>query len=367
MGSMFMMSGWTINPPLTHQSCLGQTTNFGGHTAWSKVVNLTTTAIYDNPINGTCSLLCGDPTIAVNGTDVYVAWVQQHAIGGETIMFDSSTNNGKTWTGPVDMLPTDPNTPHEQEMAAWGKDVYITWDDHSTFFTVSHNNGTSIYAGNTTANMQNLTALETPNPNGGDRSREPHVAAWGGNVYVTWEDNRQIGRYQILMAVSTNAGNNFVLKPSFSTGLASTSWLPVVIVSGTYVYDTWYQNTSPKQVYMAASVNNGSTFTSPIKVSNDAGNAGKAPLVAAQGQDVFMFWKDTTYGSGGAAVGSLSTNAGASFPSTPNVFSGGSNDYIVQQNDSPQTAIVGHFIFICWTDTGPTKPTSVYYSTGTFS
>jgi hypothetical protein len=117
---------------------------------------------------------------------------------------------------------------------------------------------------------------------------------------------------------------------------------------------------------MAASTNNGSTFTTPIKISNDAGNAAQSPLVIAQGPDVFMFWKDTTYGSAGAAVGSMSANAGASFPSTPNVFSGRTNSYLAQQNDSPQTAIVGNLIFICWTDTGPNKPTAVYYSTGNF-
>src|SRR5579872_3139389 len=160
---------WMDNQSSSYASILFRANNnFGGHTAWLPVVNLTTSAIFDNAANGTCSLLCGDPTIAVNGTWVYVAWVEQHAIGGETVMFDSSKNNGKTWSGPVDLQPNDPNTPHEQEMAAWGNDVYITWDDHSSFFTVSHNNGMSIYGG--TNVIQNLTALETPNPNGGDRS-----------------------------------------------------------------------------------------------------------------------------------------------------------------------------------------------------
>jgi hypothetical protein len=259
-------------------------------------------------------------------------------------------------------------------MAAWGNDVYITWDDSGfsdlhgvlepAFFTVSHNNGASKYS--RTNVVQNLTALETPNPNGGYRSREPHLAAWGGNVYVTWEDNRPTGKYVALIAVSTNRGNTFTIKPSLSKGLTATSWVPVVVASGSYVYDTWYQNANPQQVYMAASTNNGSTFTTPIKISNDSGNAAQSPLAAAQGADVFMFWKDTTYGRSGAAVGSFSTNAGASFPSKPTVFSGGTTSYLAQQNDSPQTTIVGNLIFICWTDTGPDKPPSVYYSTGTF-
>ena len=275
-------------------------------------------------------------------------------------MFDSSNDNGKTWAGPVDMRPTDTGLPHEQEMGAWGNNVYVTWDDsgfsitngilESAFFTVSHNNGASIYSG--TNVIQNLTALEKFNPNGGFRSREPHMGQWGNNVYVTWEDNRPTGKYIALIAVSTNSGDSFTLKPNLSKGLPATSWLPIVVASGNYVYDTWYTNANPKQVYLAASTNGGSTFTTPIKISDDTGNAGNSPLVAAQGPDVFMFWKDTTYGSAGAAVGALSTNAGASFPSTPNVFSGGTNNYVVQQNDSPQTAIVGNFIFIGWTDTG---------------
>jgi hypothetical protein len=364
---------WMDNQSVSYASILFRAnSNYGGHTAWGKVINLTKAAIFIDPNVGTCGTLCGDPTIAANGTNVYVTWTDSNSVGGQTIMFDSSADYGKTWAGPVSMRPTDTGNPHEQEMAAWGNNVYVTWDDtqdagngplENAFFTVSHNNGGSIYSG--TNVVQNFTNLIKPNTNG-FRSREPHVAAWGGNVYVTWEDNRPTGNYVALIAVSTNSGNSFTLKPSLSKGLSATSWLPVVVASGNYVYDTWYQNTSPKQVFMAASTNGGSTFTTPIKISADSGNAAESPLVAAQGPDVFMFWKDTTYGSGGGAVGALSTNAGASFPSTPNVFSGGTNSYVAQQNDSPQTAIVGNLIFISWTDTGPNKPTSVYYSTGTF-
>ena len=342
--------------------------NYGAQNAWGPILNLTTTDINQN-----CSLLCGDPTIAANGTWVYISWVEQHNNGSadQGIFFDSSNNNGTSFRGAIDLGPFDASSSHEQEMAAWGNDIYLTWDDthfgnaglsETSYFTVSHNNGATFYGGK--YSFQNLTSTETPNPKStNERSREPHIAAYGGNVYVTWEDNRLTGNYEAILTTSTNGGNSFGPAQVLSAGVKAVTWLPIVFATGNYVYDSWWQNAKPNQVYLASSTDAGTSFSSAHNVSHDSGTA-KNPLIAEDGSTVFLMWSDTSFGGTVKAVGAVSTDAGTTF-SSPVVLDASLGHYIIQQNDSPQTAIVGNLIFACWLDTGATAPQGIYFSVGT--
>ena len=96
-----------------------------------------------------CKTLCAYPTIAANGSYVYVSWTPPApSKGGQAIYFTTGFNNGASvsFNTPVDIAPLTDKSWHEQEMAAWGNNVVVIWDSGSVSYTVSHDNGGSFSA-----------------------------------------------------------------------------------------------------------------------------------------------------------------------------------------------------------------------------
>ena len=98
------------------------------------------------------------------------------------------------------------------------------------FFAASNNNGISF---STPINLSNNTGI----------SANPQIAASGNNVYVTWEDDTTPGNADIFFAVSNNNGTSFgtPINLSNNTGFSNN---PQIATSGNNnVYVTWADNT----------------------------------------------------------------------------------------------------------------------------
>ena len=151
-------------------------------------------ALTGREISLTCKTLCAYPTIAANGSYVYVSWTQQApSKGGQAIYFTTSSDNGGSFNNPIDIAPLDNQNWHEQEMASWGNNVAVIWDSRSVYYTISHDNGATL------GSDQNFSLSSTSS------SREPHIAIYGSNVYAVWEDN-SLGKYQAFIKSSTDGG-----------------------------------------------------------------------------------------------------------------------------------------------------------------
>ena len=136
--------------------------------------------------------------------------------------------------------------------------AYIVWQDgtpgnNEIFFRASQGLGT--------INVSNNT---------GD-SQFPQIAvSENNNVYVTWVDTTS-GNVDTFFAASNNNGVIFStpINLSNNTGLSNN---PQIATSGNNVYVTWIDNTPGNEdIFFAASNNNGTSFGTPINLSNNTG------------------------------------------------------------------------------------------------
>ena len=147
---------------------------------------------------------------------------------------------------------------------------------------MSTNNGTSF---GTPINISNNTGA----------SYNPEFVAIGSNVYVTWTDNTPTGNFDILFAVSNNNGTSFSTPINLSNNTGD-SGVSQIAVSGNNVYVTWFDDTPGNfDIFFAASNNNGTSFSTPINISNNTGDS-LFQQMAVSGNNVYVTWHDTTIG-----------------------------------------------------------------------
>ena len=68
------------------------------------------------------------------------------------------------------------------------------------------------------------------------------IATSGNNVYVTWQDDTPAGNSDIFFAASNNNGTSFGTPINLSNN-AGVSSFPQIATSGNNVYVTWDDNT----------------------------------------------------------------------------------------------------------------------------
>ncbi|HKW03730.1 MAG TPA: hypothetical protein VJN71_00400, partial [Nitrososphaerales archaeon] len=112
-----------------------------------------------------------EPAITAWGNDVYVTWT-----GSSSTFVSSSTNDGKNWSAPVELL----SIPREQQISAFGSDAYIVGDSGSNGLVLSYTTNN----GGTWSTAPIRTKGVTFENSG---VSETWVSAYGAYVYVTWE------------------------------------------------------------------------------------------------------------------------------------------------------------------------------------
>ena len=157
--------------------------------------------------------------------------------------------------------------------------AYVVWTDdtpgnNEIFFRASQGLGT--------INISNNTGF----------SFAQQIVTSGNNVYVTWTDGTPAGKHgDIFFAVSNNSGTSFgtPINLSNNTGV---SQLPQIATSDSNVYVTWQDELpagSNSDIFFAVSNNNGTSFGTPINLSNNSGFS-SSPQIAASGRNVYVTW-----------------------------------------------------------------------------
>jgi len=226
----------------------------------------------------------GIPVIAVNGVNVYLAWVDRTP-GNAEIYFMRSTDSGATWQTAKRLTNTsgDSNSP---AIAVNGANIYITWNDDTPgnaeiYFRKSTNSGTSWQA------AVRLTF------NSGD-SYNSAIAVRNNNVYVTWQDNTS-GNNEIYFRKSPDTGTSW-LSAKRLTNTANDSSQSALAFTGSNVYVVWSETMTNDEIYMKKSTNSGGSFGTAEKLTNNSGNSYN-PDVIISGANIYVIWTDTTPGN----------------------------------------------------------------------
>jgi hypothetical protein len=176
-----------------------------------------------------------DPHIAASGTNSYLVMTHNEA-GASSILFSRSVDGGISYSTPI-QLPrvSELSFSFLPSVAASGNNVYVSWTDVTDqlkiFLITSTDGGLNFGSPVEVTTSAQLDA------------RSSEVAAYGNNVYVTWQDLSTSTSGldpEIFFAVSTDGGLSFSNPISLSSNLGTlNSTLNDIAVSGNNVYTTW--------------------------------------------------------------------------------------------------------------------------------
>jgi hypothetical protein len=266
------------------------------------------------------------PAIAVNGSNIYVAW-EDDTEGNPEIYFTKSDDGGTTWTTTTDLSSNAGNS-HDPAMAVDGSNIYVIWRDDTPgnpeiYFTNSDDGGTTW---TTTRNLSN---------NAGD-SYFPAISVDGSNIYVVWHDWTP-GNPEIFFKKSDDRGVTWTSKKrlTYNKGL---SYAPTIAVNSSNIYVAWEDDTpGNSEIYLKKSDDGGVTWTT--KRLTYITGASYFPSIAVDGSNIYVVWEDNTPGNfeiyfkksddGGVTwtTKRLTSNAGVS--QFPVIAVNGSNIYVV--------------------------------------
>ena len=219
------------------------------------------------------------PRIAASGDNVYIAFTDGSEDNME-LAFTRSTNGGNSFSNAISINNNNENSVIG-DIAAAGKNVYITWKDESlpnqpshAFFIRSTNNGQS---------FDNIKDL-------GSSSSAPQLDTVSSNVYVVWTNDDE----NIAFRASTNNGASFGSTKILSNDGNSSD--PQISSLGNAVRIVWEGGTPNSDVFFRASGNEGSSFGSTKNLSNNDGDSSN-PQIISSGGKIYAVWQDDTPGN----------------------------------------------------------------------
>jgi hypothetical protein len=215
--------------------------------------------------------------VAAWNNSVYVIW--QDSVSGRNydIFIKKSVDDGTTFGSHIN-LSSNPGFSEHPQLSVYGSNVYALWTDNSPgnreiLFSRSTDDGTSFEA------IQNLS-------NDNSDSHNQEIVAYGDNVYVVWLDLDAEGDSRILFKSSLDGGATFGEAVEISSIANIGSFPKVVAYGNNNVYVTWnvIGSGTDEGLYFARSSDGGETFSDPIKLSDSAGES----QVAAYNQTVYV-------------------------------------------------------------------------------
>ena len=208
-----------------------------------------------------------NPEISVSGDDIYSSWISNVDSNNSDIMF-AKINNASALPTTINNVSNTPGISNIIKLKASKNNVYITWEDKQSnqwqlLFRKSQDSG------ETFSNLRNLS----------DTTGNVHLhdlSTSGNNVFVMWAANENVSstNKDIFFRRSVNFGNSFGETINLSNN-PDDSLDPHMITNenGTIIYIVWAEcdikHDDPMcSIVFTKSLNQGESFTGPVKVSN---------------------------------------------------------------------------------------------------
>jgi hypothetical protein len=202
----------------------------------------------------------------------------------------------------VTNLTDNPNDSIYPQVAASENNVYVVWQD-STTSDLSNNNydiyikksadwGES-FAGNSNSSATDTTTEILNLSNNPGFSEHPQIAAYDEKVHVAWIDN-SLGNKEILLATSIDNGTTFSEAINLSNTTNTNSRNLELSAFENNVYAVWLDEDEQGNgiILFRASNDGGETFGNPITIARNVttNNDFTFPKVAAYGDNVYIAW-----------------------------------------------------------------------------
>lgn len=275
------------------------------------------------------------PQLSAHGSNVYAAWAD-NTQGNRELLFARSVNNGVSFENARN-LSNDISDSHNQEMAAFGDNVYVAWvaqdeqENTNILFRASTDGGATFNRTISISSQANLGSF-------------PKVAAYGDDVYMAWNvigDRMNDGLY---FTKSSDKGSTFgnVTKLDDSSGESQV----------TAYYDTVYlvsgglDSEEVNGLFFLKSNNGGETFANPVMIdgagkfvnptnvevtSDNHDVAYVASQVFSEGNEEILLLPI----SGGNATGVLNLSKNEKISECPSIAMAGDNIYVVWEDLTP--------------------------------
>ncbi|HEX6294532.1 MAG TPA: sialidase family protein [Nitrososphaeraceae archaeon] len=256
--------------------------------------------------------------MAVYGNNVYVVWEDTSNGGDKNIFFRASHDYGQTFDPIID-LSNNTLTSISPHIAVSGNNVYVGWKDGTgTLFIASHDNGRT---------FDPIIII------GGGGS--PIILVSGNNVYVSWSE----GDDELSLIFRASHDNGRTFDPSINLSPADDISTSKIIVSGNNVYVVVVDlGRSGDDVYFRVSNDNGRTFGPVINLSNNPGIS-SFPDIAVSGNNVYIVWRD-----GGDIFFRTSHDNGKTFEKVINLSHNDGNSF------RPQIVVSTQNVYVVWVD-----------------
>jgi hypothetical protein len=179
------------------------------------------------------------PAIAVDGSNIYVVWYD-YTPGDPDIYFKKSDDRGVTWTANK-RITNNAGYSMYPSIAVDGSNIYVVWYGYTTgdseiYFKKSDDGGTTW---TTKKNLSNSTLS----------SFLPAIAVDGPNIYVVWYDITYVN-YDIYFNWSDDVGVTWKEGKRLIYSEGHSMW-PDIAVDGSniYVVWVWHDSSSDHEIY----------------------------------------------------------------------------------------------------------------------
>ncbi|MDQ4067718.1 MAG: hypothetical protein M3114_09050, partial [Thermoproteota archaeon] len=173
------------------------------------------------------------------------------------------------------------------------------------------------------------------------------VAAWNNNVYMLWQDSVPPGyrNYDIFIKSSNDNGTTFGSPINLSEN-PGFSEHPQIAAYDNNVYAIWADDTSGnREVLFTRSEDNGTSFDKIKNLSNNTSDSFNQEI-AVFGDNVYVIWLDQGEGANTSILLRASADSGATFGRTVNISSN------ANQETFPKVAAYQGSVYIAWNMAG---------------